>query len=205
MENIKQQIEELKKDFTDRMYKLEQQVNKEQPDDFTIHMMTEQVNKPKIEVGKVYTPLNEYEGMAFVMVTGFDIHEDLINGYGISYKGEFTKEWNGFYNTERREATREEWETALTKYFDKLYSGVEKVDRSGLQFCKEWSKVINLNSKEVGYGTSHGPIAFGGLHWIGCLLGHLARNERWIWQSQIRTMSFVGEHGSSGQARRQKR
>ncbi len=105
---LKEQIEKLEKDFNNRIQELKQQIN-----------------KPKIEVGKVYRRLNG----ALVMFTSLD------GGYGFNSEGDYyedNNEWGDINTTDWTEATPEEWTTALTKYADELYKDCDRVDRSGL-------------------------------------------------------------------------
>ena len=131
MENIKQQIEELKIKLSDMLCitesckvagdKIKSELNK----------LEQQVNKPKIEVGKVIKLKKDNRVM--IMVTGengsgygFDCDED-----GGNATFDSNEHWHFGSNPELWiEATKEEWETALTKHADKIYEGVEKVDRS---------------------------------------------------------------------------
>lgn len=144
MENIKKQIEELK---THVSY-----INS------TINKLEQQVNKPKIEVGKVYD-----------IQFNIQKNNNYILGYIVEVKGEYATYFgltdNGwktdFFRIDNaysiKESTKEEWETALTKHADKLYEGVEKVDRSGMDIL--WSDIESFkghlstvwNGKEFQY------------------------------------------------------
>ena len=151
MENIKQQIEEINQSIAEinqaRDRTVEYFKNK-------IKQLEQQVNKPKIDVGKVYksgnwllfikTKLDSFEEDVWCDVFGF--HYD---GYWINDERVIDGDWT--------EATKEEWETALTKHADKLYEGVEKVDRSGMDIL--WSDIESFkghlstvwNGKEFQY------------------------------------------------------
>jgi hypothetical protein len=93
-----------------------------------IDQLEQQVNKPKIEVGKVYKD----ELDSIIMIKSIESYQ--LKGFGIVdeswYDCRNTDSYYGLASdTKMIEATKEEWETALTKHADKLYEGVEKVDR----------------------------------------------------------------------------
>lgn len=123
MENIKKQIEELRKQLKESYKENRKQIWKLE------EVLQQQVNKPKIEVGKVYKD----ELDSIIMITS--IESDQLKGFGIVdeswYDCRNTDSYYGWASdTKMIESTKEEWETALTKHADKIYEGVEKVDRS---------------------------------------------------------------------------
>jgi len=122
MENYKEQIEQLRK----QIYQLEQQIN-----------------KPKIEVGKVY----RHKNGNLVNRTGES------SGFGINMMGNFeqSKHFNFLIHPEDwQEATPEEWTTALTKYCDELYKDCDRVDRSGLDLIfRTTARFIDEDSTEL--------------------------------------------------------
>lgn len=113
MENIKQQISDLK-------YQTGFIINQ-------IKQLQQQVNKPKIEVGKVYKEKDKNK-LLFLVIEN---KKGTLTGFGFNRFGEFAPSIRRMDNEDWQEATKEEWETALSKHADKIYEGVEKVDRSG--------------------------------------------------------------------------
>ena len=112
MENIKQQISDLK-------YQTGFIINQ-------IKQLQQQVNKPKIEVGKVYLiEYNDCTIKAFIT----DKTRRRYNYFGF-FNDDFKIDYCDIDDENVRELTKEEWKTALTKHADKLFEGVEKVDRS---------------------------------------------------------------------------
>jgi len=86
--------------------------------------------KPVIEVGKVY---KENGWMLFIKSKHDNFEkEGWCDVFGFHRDGNFINDQRVVEGEDWIEATKEEWETALTQYFDKLYEGVEKVDRSCL-------------------------------------------------------------------------
>lgn len=112
---LKEQIEQLEKDFNNRIQELKNKIN-----------------KPKIEVGKVY----KSNGYSEIIGLVTRIEGEKCFFYGFDYKGNYVNE--DFFNKEAVslkyviEATTEEWTTALTRYCDELYKDCDRVDRSGL-------------------------------------------------------------------------
>ena len=113
MENIKQQIEELRKQLKESYKENRKQIWKLE------EVLQQQVNKPKIEVGKVYKD----ELDSIIMITS--IESDQLKGFGIVdeswYDCRNTDSYYGWASdTKMIESTKEEWETALTNHAKKL-------------------------------------------------------------------------------------
>lgn len=163
MGNIKQQIEELNQSIAEINQARDKTVkyfeNK-------IKQLEQQVNKPKIEVGKVIKVITGGKGaygadneLGFLLQ---NINHDKAD-HGATENISFMvrlisgRIWALGFNAKIEEATKEEWETALTKHADKLYEGVKKVDRSGMDFV--WSDIESFkghlstvwNGKEFQY------------------------------------------------------
>ena len=132
MENIKQQIEELRKQLKESYKENRKQIWKLE------EVLQQQVNKPKIEVGKVY------------------------------------KEKDKMDNEDWQESTKEEWQTALTKHADKLYEGVEKVDRSGMNLEFSMGDVVEL----LRLGTTSAFINESGEFEYN---GYIVMNSKGVW------------------------
>ena len=117
MENIKQQISDLK-------YQTGFIINQ-------IKQLEQQVNKPKIEVGKWYKQkgCDYLKGLWCITKIIHDGKKEISFGFG-GVSG-FFKEADERYTGENCTlADEKEVNEALTKHADKLYEGVEKVDRS---------------------------------------------------------------------------
>jgi hypothetical protein len=159
MENIKQQIEECKKAIAEINQAKDKTVkyfeNK-------IKQLEQHVNKPKIEIGKVYKSVNN---KAIYYVVEFNGYGKDGKNYGFDYNGNWIKLDVRKFNKECLndiEATKEEWETALEKQADKLYEGVEKVDKTGLDFA--YLNVIgNLRNGCPTRITSDGTFEYNGV------------------------------------------
>ena len=128
MENIKQQIEELRKQLKESYKENRKQIWKLE------EVLQQQVNKPKIEVGKVYDiQFNMKKDINYIvgMITKIDF-DGKIWFFGFKYNGYTENDYFVHYDNVKSVTyvTKEEWETALTKHADKIYEGVEKVDRS---------------------------------------------------------------------------
>ena len=131
---------ELKEQLSDLRYQTSVLINK-------IKELEQQI-KPKIEVGKVYNFIDQYDENWLWSVTKQEGNKKI--GFG------FAKSDNTFYNNGGggyiegelvSEATPEEWTTALTKYCDELYKDCDRVDRTGLDI-----KYINENISELKEG-----------------------------------------------------
>ncbi len=126
---LKEQIEQLEKDFNYRIQELKNQIN-----------------KPKIEVGKVYkSKVVGYEKI-LMCITELD-NDGWCVAYGIDVYGDYFKGRSCHQDKQLIEATPEEWTTALTKYADELYKDCDRVDRSGLDIPKEY-EAIKIDSLE---------------------------------------------------------
>ena len=168
MENIKQQIEELRKQLKESYKENRKQIWKLE------EVLQQQVNKPKIEVGKVYKLIEDDN--VIVMKTGFN------KGYGIEIRTDNTYVgcniadcWT--FDTKPElwtEATKEEWETALGKHADKLYEGVEKVDRSGMNLEFSMGDVVEL----LRLGTTSAFINESGEFEYN---GYIVMNSKGVW------------------------
>lgn len=116
MENYKEQIESLRKQ---------------------IDQLEQQMNKPTIEVGKVYRDKGH---SCLYYVTGLE------SAFGFNiYKG-FVHENNLSFETNKsnwEDATTKEWVAALTKYADELYKDCDRVDRTGLDI--KYTNVFKFN------------------------------------------------------------
>ena len=116
MENIKQQIEELRKQLKESYKENRKQIWKLE------EVLQQQVNKPKIEVGKVYKEKDKNK-LLFLVIEN---KKGTLTGFGFNRFGEFAPSIRRMDNEDWQESTKEEWQTALTKHADKLYEGVEK-------------------------------------------------------------------------------
>lgn len=139
MENIKQQISDLK-------YQTGFIINQ-------IKQLQQQVNKPKIEVGKVYDiQFNMKKDINYIvgMITKIDF-DGKIWFFGFKENGYTENDYFVHYDNVKSVTyvTKEEWETALTKHADKLYEGVEKVDRSGMDFKCISEMIETLDEKGI--------------------------------------------------------
>lgn len=127
MENIKQQMEEvrqlgeeLKESFIKSIEVVNDKLNK----------LEQQVNKPKIEVGKWYK-VNDCDYLCGLWFEK-EYRDTCLNssysfGFG-NYSGDFYElAWRC---KKKKLADEKEVLAALTKHADKIYEGVEKVDRS---------------------------------------------------------------------------
>jgi hypothetical protein len=121
MENFKQQIEQLRKQI--------EQLRKQ------IDQLEQEMNKPKIEVGKVYRiDFDKRKDFNFILGIVTKIIDDRIYYFGFNEEGNYKKDWVSYNSAEKiREATTEEWTTALTRYCDELYKDCDRVDRTGLE------------------------------------------------------------------------
>jgi hypothetical protein len=103
-----------------------------------IDQLEQQINKPTIEVGKVY----RYQYGIF-MVT--EVTEDEYEAFGFGLNGMF--KMNSHIKADNdliKEATPEEWITALTKYCDELFKDCDRVDRSGLDLDRGYPVITEL-------------------------------------------------------------
>lgn len=127
--------------------------------------------KPVIEVGKVY---KENGWMLFIKSKHDNFEkEGWCDVFGFHRNGNFINDQRVVEGEDWTEATKEEWETALTKYFDKYYEGVGKVDISNLEinnkdtllveFDNEYEPDLRTNGtffyKDVPVMDKHGNIA----------------------------------------------
>lgn len=122
MENIKQQIEETKK----QLGNLNDAFGK------WIKKLEQQVNKPKIEVGKWYKAKNAPYLKGLWFVESILETEPMNNRYYSFGFGNLSGEFLPIDYRDKSDelADMNEVTEALTKHADKLYEGVEKVDRS---------------------------------------------------------------------------
>ena len=167
MKNIKQQIEELRKQLKESYKENRKQIWKLE------EVLQQQVNKPKIEVGKVYKD----ELDSIIMITS--IESDQLKGFGIVdeswYDCRNTDSYYGWASdTKMIESTKEEWQTALTKHADKLYEGVEKVDRSGMNLEFSMGDVVEL----LRLGTTSAFINESGEFEYN---GYIVMNSKGVW------------------------
>lgn len=126
---MKEQIEQLRKEFNDKLDQLEKQI------------------KPTIEVGKVY--LIEYHDCTLRVFITEKKWEGRYNYYGF-FNDTFKIDYCDVDNDEKiKELTTGEWLAALTKHADELYKGVNKVDRSGLDLYLPFVGEIKSLDKEL--------------------------------------------------------
>jgi len=145
---LKEQIEQLEKDFNNRIQELKQQIN-----------------KPKIEVGKpnLITHIGGCELLIFVE----SFNDKGIIGYGFAESGHFYGKGESWFTTNMhsikssRLATPEEWTTALKKYCDELYKDCDRVDRSGLDL--HWTSIDKFNPNINPYLNIDGAFHYKGL------------------------------------------
>lgn len=164
MENIKQQIEELRKQLKESYKENRKQIWKLE------EVLQQQVNKPKIEVGKVYKEKDKNK-LLFLVIEN---KKGTLTGFGFNRFGEFAPSIRRMDNEDWQEATKEEWQTALTKHADKLYEGVEKVDRSGMNLEFSMGDVVEL----LRLGTTSAFINESGEFEYN---GYIVMNSKGVW------------------------
>ena len=161
MENIKQQISDLK-------YQTGFIINQ-------IKQLEQQVNKPKIEVGKWYKQkgCDYLKGLWCITKIIHDGKKEISFGFG-GVSG-FFKEADERYTGENCTlADEKEVNEALTKHADKLYEGVEKVDRSGMNLEFSMGDVVEL----LRLGTTSAFINESGEFEYN---GYIVMNSKGVW------------------------